>query len=126
MKFTESIRITSHHSMSIGQFLSRHDLVRKFTEIESAIDWLAGEFLPEADINESYEDWVVRQVSQILGCNLLADTMAGDSHIARKVSGIELSPEDKRYLVNVLGEHREVRRIWGSLIEIPEAFGIAA
>ena len=121
MKFTESIRITSHHYMSIGQFLSRHDLVRKFTEVESAIDWLAGEFLPEADINESYENWIARQVSQILGCNLLSDTMAGASHVARKVSGIELNELDRRYLVNTLGQHPEVRRIWGSLIETPEA-----
>ena len=121
MKFTESIRITSHHTMSIGQFLSRHDLVRKFTEEESAIDWLAGEFLPEADINESYENWIVRQVSQILTCNLLSDTMAGASHVARKVSGIEFNELDRRYLVNTLGQHPEVRRIWGSLIETPEA-----
>ena len=121
MKFTESIRITSHHTMSIGQFLSRHYLVRRFTEVESAIDWLAGEFLPEADINESYENWIVRQVSQILTCNLLCDTMAGAAHVARKVCGIELDELDRRYLVNTLGQHPEVRRIWGSLIELPEA-----
>lgn len=126
MKFTESIRITSHHTMSIGQFLSRHDLVGRFTEVESAIDWLAGEFLPEAGINESYEDWVARQVGQILATNLLCDTMAGSAHVARKVSHIELDDLDKRYLFNTLGQHPEVRRIWGSLIELPEAFGIAA
>lgn len=126
MKFTESIRITSHHTMSLGQFLSQHDLVRGFTEVESAIDWLAGEFLPEADVNESYEDWIVRQVSQILGCNLLSDTMSGSAHIARRVAGIELDEMDRRYLVNTLGQHPEVRRIWGSLIKFPEAFGIAA
>ena len=121
MKFTESIRITSHHTMSIGQFLSRHDLVRKFTEVESAIDWLAGEFLPEADINESYENWIVRQVGQILTYNLLCDTMAGAAHVARKVCSIELDEQDRRYLVNTLGQHPEVRRIWGSLIETSEA-----
>lgn len=121
MKFTESTRITSHYTMSLGQFLSRHDLVRKFTEVESAIDWLVGEFLSEADVNESYEDWILRQVSQILSCNLLADTMAGGSHMARKVSGIEFDELDRRYLVNTVGQHSLVRQIWGSLIEVPEA-----
>jgi len=126
MKFTESIRITSHHAMPLGQFLSRHDLVSKFTEIESAIEWLAGEFMPEADVHESYEDWIARQVSQILSCNLLSDTMAGSAHVARKVAHIEFDDLDRRYLVNALGQHPEVRRIWGSLVKLPEAFGIAA
>jgi len=126
MKFTESVRITNHHAMSVGQFLSRHDLVGRFTETESAIDWLAGEFLTEADVNESYENWIARQVGQILAVSLLCDTMAGSAHVARKVSRIEFDELDRRYLVNTLGQHPEVRRIWGSMVELPEAFGIAA
>ncbi len=126
MKYCETIRIHSRHNLNLQEFLKRHDLVEKQADGERLLDWLAGEFLPETEVDETFAKWIARQVTQILNTTLLHDTMTGSTHIARKVASVELDNADCEWLIKSLGQHRDVRRMWESILELPAAFGVAA
>ena len=126
MKYIETLRIASRHDLSLAEFLAEHDQVKRQAENLKPLDWLAGELVAEADINESFEDWIARQVEAILNTTLLSDKMNGTTHIARKVSSAKLNAEDKAYLVEVLGRNRDVMDLWTSLVKLPDELQAAA
>ena len=121
MEYTAMIRITSRHAMPIPEFLERHDLARRVAGEENPLDWLIGQLLPVAVVGETCEGWIVRQVVDIANAALRHDTMNGvNSHVCRSVYSVNLSPEDRDYLVRTLGRHPEVSRLWDSM-RTPEA-----
>ena len=117
MQYAETIRIHSSHSMPVAEFLEKNELVRQqAAEIgQTPLDFLAGQFLPDADLDENFGDWIVRQACSILQVGLLRDTMSGSSHVAKKVSNIVLAPEDRDCLIRTLGRHPAVLKIWRSM-----------
>ena len=117
MQYAETIRIHSSHSMPVAEFLEKNELVRQqAAEIgQTPLDFLAGQFLPDADLDENFGDWIVRQACSILQVGLLRDTMSGSSHVAKKVSNIFLAPEDRDYLIRTLGRHSAVLKVWRSM-----------
>ena len=118
MQYAETIRIQSYHSMPITEFLSSSALVKLQADEsgQTPIDWLAGQFLPDAEIDEGFDDWIARQACTILQTALLRDTMSGSSHVAKKVLNVVLGPEDCDYLIRTLGHHPAVLRVWRSMV----------
>ena len=117
MQYAETIRIHSAHSMPVAEFLENNELVKQQAAEsgQAPLDFLAGRFLPDADLNENFGDWIVRQASSILQVALLRDTMSGSSHVAKKVSNMVLTPEDRGYLIRTLGRHPAVLRVWRAM-----------
>jgi hypothetical protein len=98
--------------MPIGEFLESNALVKQQAEGEKPIDWIAGQFLPDAEMAEGYQDWIARQAVQILQAALIEDAMRDGSHLCRKVSAMEIAPEDRAWLFAALGHHPEVLATW--------------
>ena len=117
MKYTETIRINSYHAMPVAEFLETNELVKQQAAEsgQAPIDWLAGQFLPDAELDENFGDWIVRQACSILQVGLLRDTMSGSSHVAKKVSNMVLTPEDRDWLIRTLGRHPAVLKVWRSM-----------
>ena len=65
MKYTETTTIRRRQSLPIGEFLPTNELVRQQAEGEPTVDWLASQFLPDAEMAEGYQDWIARQVVQV-------------------------------------------------------------
>ena len=115
MRYVETITTRSRPSMPISEFLATDGAVKQQAEGEDPIDWLTSQFLPDAGMKEGYQDWIARQVVQITDTALLSDTVQAGRHIARKVSSVELSDEDKNWLFKALGHHPAVLAVWRSL-----------
>ena len=117
MRFIETTTIRCCRSMSIAEFLQTNELVREQAGAENPLDWLAGQFLPDAAMDEPYDGWIARQVGAILSTTLLRDAVNGSSHIARKVAGFELTVEDRAWLFQALGHHPSVLAIWRAMLQ---------
>lgn len=119
MRYTETIRVNSSKSEPVAEFLAKNQLVKQRAEEtgQTPIDWLADQFLPDAGRQEGFGDWITRQVCGILESELLKDSMNGTSHMARKVSGVEMSPEDRNWLVRTLGRHPVILGHWRSMLQ---------
>lgn len=117
MQYAETIRIHSYHSMPVAEFLSSSELVKQQAAEngQTPVDWLAGQFLPAADMDEGFGNWIIRQSCSILQTALLRDTMSGSSHVAKKVSNMVLTPDDCNWLVRTLGRHPAVLRGWRAM-----------
>ena len=115
MQHTETITTRSRPSMPIAEFLATDGTVKQQAEGEDPIDWLASQFLPDAGMKEGYQDWIARQVVQILETVLLSDTVQDCRHVARKIASVEISPEDRGWLFSALGHHPEVLAVWRSM-----------
>jgi hypothetical protein len=115
MKYTEMTTIRCCRSMSIAEFIQTNELVREQAGAEKPLDWLAGQFLPDAAMDEPFDAWIARQVGAILSTTLLRDTVNGSSHIARKVASVEIGPEDRAWLFQALGHHPVVLAVWRSM-----------
>ena len=117
MQYAETIRIHSCRSMPVAEFLEKNELVEQQAAEtgQTPIDWLAGQFLPDADLDENFGNWIVRQACSILQVALLRDTMSGSSHVAKKVSNMVLTAEDLNWLVRTLGRHPAVLKVWRSM-----------
>ena len=117
MRYTETTTIRCSRTMPIAEFIQTNELVREQAGAEGSLDWLAGQFLPDAEPTESYDAWIARQVGAILSTTLLRDTVNGSSHIARKVAGVEIGPEDRAWLFQALGRHPAVLATWRSMLQ---------
>ena len=115
MQYIETITTRSRQTMPVSEFLEMNGTVKQQAEGENPIDWLASQFLPDADRDEGYQDWIVRQVVQILETALLSDAVRDGLHVARKISGVEIAPEDKAWLFSALGHHPEVLAVWRTM-----------
>ena len=117
MQYAETIRIHSSHSMPIAEFLEKNELVKQQAADsgQTPLDFLAGQFLPDADLEENFGDWIFRQACSILQVALVRDTMSGSSHVAKKASNIVLVPEDRDWLIRTLGRHPAVLKVWRSM-----------
>ena len=117
MRYTETTTIRCCRAMPLAEFIRTNELVREQAGAEKPLDWLAGQFLPDADPTEPYDAWIVRQVAAILRTTLLRDTVNGSSHIARKVASVEIAPEDRAWLFQALGHHPAVLAVWRSMLQ---------
>ena len=118
MRYTETTTIRCYHAMPVDEFLETNELVKQQAAEsgQTPIDRLASQFLPDADRAEGYQDWIARQVAQILETALLSDTVHDGCHVARKVAEVELSAEDKNWLLRALGHHPAVLAVWRSML----------
>jgi hypothetical protein len=113
MRYTETTRTTAHLAATISAFLAGHCLVGRQAGGENPMEWLAGEFLAAADDGEKFEDWVCRQVVDILNIALRHDEIAPKGvHTGHCVYGVQLDDDDREHLLGVLGSHPEVQRKW--------------
>lgn len=117
MRYTETTTIRCCRAMPFAEFLRTNELVREQAGAEKPLDWLAGQFLPDAAPTEPYDAWIARQVAAILRTTLLRDTVNGSSHIARKVASVEIAPEDRAWLFQALGHHPAVLAVWRSMLQ---------
>ena len=115
MKYVETITTRSRQAMPLSEFLETNGTVKQQAEGENPVDWLASQFLPDAGMNEGYQDWIARQVVQILETVLLDDGVLDGRHIARKVTGVELTADDRAWLFQALGHHPAVLAVWRSM-----------
>lgn len=115
MRYTETTTIRCCRSMPIAEFIQTNELVREQAGAEGPLDGLASEFLPDAAMTEPYDGWIARQVCAILSTTLLRDVVNGSAHIAHKVAGVQISPEDKAWLFSALGHHPAVLAVWRSV-----------
>ena len=116
MRYIETTAIRCSRTMPIAEFIQTNELVREQVGAEGPLGWLAGQFLPDATMNEPYDAWIARQAISILSTTLLRDTVNGLSHIARKVAGVEITTEDKAWLFRALGHHPSVLAVWRSML----------
>ena len=112
MRYTETTTIRCCRAMPIAEFLATDGTVKQQAEGENPVDWLASQFLPDAGMKEGYQDWIARQVVQILETALLDDAMRDGRHVARKVTGVELTADDRAWLFQALGHHPSVLAVW--------------
>ena len=113
MNYTEMVRTTTRHEMSVADFLNRSDRVKQQAGDETPADWLAGEFLPVADAGESFEAWVCRQAADVLNTALRHDALDGESRrVHRSVFHAVFDAEDREYLLRTLGRHPGVQSKW--------------
>lgn len=117
MRYTETIKVHSAKTEPIAEFLAANGMVKQLADGANPIDWLAGQFLPDAGREEGYGDWIARQAQEILESSLLRDTMSGDTHVAKKVTGIVLGEDDRDWLVRTLGRHPAVLAVWRSMLQ---------
>ena len=117
MRYTEMTTIRCCRAMPIAEFLQMNELIREQAGAKGPLDWLAGQFLPDAGPTEAYDAWIARQVAAILSTTLLRDTVNGSSHIARKVASVEIAPEDRAWLFQALGHHPAVLAVWRSMLQ---------
>ena len=117
MRYTETTTIRCCRTMPLAEFIQTNELVREQAGAEGPLDWLAGQFLPDATMDEPYDAWIARQAISILSTTLLRDTVNGSTHIARKVAGVEITPEDRDWLVRTLGRHPAVLAVWRGLVQ---------
>ena len=115
MRYTETIRIQVSSTQSIAEFLATNELVKQQAEGDGPVDWLAAQFLEDAEMAEGYQDWIARQVVQILQTALLYDTVRDGRHVARKVTGVELTADDRVWLFQALGHHPAVLAVWRTM-----------
>ena len=115
MQYTETITTRSRQTMPLAEFLETNETVKQQAEGEPPIDWLASQFLPDADRDEGFQDWIARQVAQILETALLSDAVPDGRHVARKITGVEIAAEDKKWLFQALGHHPEVLAVWRTM-----------
>lgn len=115
MKYVETITTRSRQSMPIAEFLETNETVREQAEGEDPIDLVADQFLPDADRDEEYQDWIARQVAQILETALLSDTVQDGRHVARKIASVQITPEDRDWLFSALGHHPAVLAVWRTM-----------
>ena len=115
MRFIETTTIRCCRAMPLAEFLQTNELVREQAGAEKPLDWLAGQFLPDAEPTEPYDMWIARQVGTVLSTALLRDTVNSSSHIARKVAGVEIAPEDRAWLFQALGHHPAVLAVWRTM-----------
>lgn len=115
MRYIETTAIRCCRTMSIAEFIQTSELVREQAGAERPLDWLAGQFLPDAAMNEPYDAWIARQAISILSTTLLRDVVNGSAHIAHKVAGVEITTEDKVWLFKVLGHHPAVLAVWRTM-----------
>lgn len=119
MRYAEMTTIRNFRNMTIAEFLETNALIGMQASEQGLLplDWIAGQFLGGADRDEHYDAWIARQVCSILHAGLLRDSMSGPSHIARKVSAVEITPEDRVWLVSALGHHPAVLRVWRGMLQ---------
>ena len=115
MRYVETITTRSRQSMPIAEFLETNGAVKQQAEGENPIDWLADQFLPDAGMKEGYQNWIARQVVQILEAALLSDTVQDGRHVAKKITGVEIAAEDKKWLFRALGHHPAVLAVWRTM-----------
>ena len=115
MRYVETITTRSRQSMPLSEFLEINGTVKQQAEGENPVDWLASQVLPDADRNEGFGNWIVRQVVQILETVLLSDTVQDGRHVAEKITGVEIAAEDKKWLFQALGHHPEVLAVWRTM-----------
>lgn len=117
MQYAETIRIHSAHSMPVAEFLEKNEMVKQQAADsgQTPLDFLAGQFLPDANLDENFGDWIVRQACSTLQVALVRDTMSGSSHVAKRVSNMVLTPEDRGYLIRTLGRHPAVLKVWRAM-----------
>ena len=118
MRYTETTTTRSRQTMPLAEFLETSETVREQAEGENPVDWLAGQFLPDADRDEGYQDWIARQAAQILESALLSDAVRDGRHVARKITGVEIAAEDKKWLFQALGHHPAVLAVWRSMLAV--------
>ena len=118
MQYIETITTRSRQTMPLSEFLEMNGTVKQQAEGENPVDWLASQFLPDADRAEGFGDWIARQAAQILETALLSDTVRNGRHVARKISGVEIAPEDKAWLFSALGHHPTVLAVWRSMLAV--------
>lgn len=116
MRYTETIKVHGAKTEPIAEFLATNNMVGQLADGANPIDWLADQFLPDAGRAEGFGDWIARQAQAILETALLRDTMSGDTHVAKKISGMVLSSTDRDWLVRTLGRHSAVLSIWRSML----------
>ena len=61
MRYTETIKVHSAKTEPIAEFLAANGMVKQLADGANPIDWLAGQFLPDAGREEGYGDWIARQ-----------------------------------------------------------------
>ena len=118
MRYTETTTTRSRQTMPLAEFLKANQTVKQQAEGENAIDWLASQFMPDADRNEGYQDWIARQATQIMETALLSDTVRDGRHVARKIAGVEIAAEDKAWLFRALGHHPTVLAVGRSMLAV--------
>lgn len=118
MRYNETTTTRSRQTMPLSEFLEMNGTVKQQAEGENPIDWLASQFLPDAGRDEGYQDWIARQIIQILETELLSDTVRNGRHVARKITGVEIAPEDKAWLFQALGHHPGVLVVWRSMLAV--------
>ena len=118
MRYTETTTIRCCRTMPLAEFIRTNELVRQQAGAEGPLDWLAGQFLPDAAMDEPYDAWIARQAISILSTALLRDTVNGSTHIARKFAGVEITPEDRAWLFSALGHHPAVLAVWRSMLGV--------
>ena len=117
MRYTETIKVHGAKTEPIAEFLATNGMVKQLAEGANPIDWMAGQFLPDAGREEGYGDWIVRQAEAVLESALLRDTMSGATHVAKKISGVVLGEDDRDWLVRTLGRHPAVLAVWRSMVQ---------
>lgn len=117
MQYTHELTLRRRITVPFAKFLANDALLqRKAAEQHmSAVDTVAAAFIPEALVDETYPDWILRQVKEILETELLHDEMGwlkatNPSRCSQRVRSVQITENDLPVLMKTFGEHPDVVR----------------
>lgn len=125
MQFTEKISITQHQRMPIERFLQTHPSLLQLADDGkmSAMEFIADGFLPDMLPGEGCDEWVVRQVQEVLNTQLWRDMVEGyeqdgqGMHVCRHVEQVEFDAIDQQFIVTFFGSMPEVQAMWRQMTQ---------
>lgn len=98
-------------------------LLQKARELDvSVVDFVAGGFLSVRLPDEAYDEWVARQIEEVLEVELMHDEVGrssrqGAAHVCQRVRSVQISNEDWAYMMNSFGTHPDVIACWNAAVD---------
>ena len=122
MKCIDETKITRRRDMPLMTYLSSSGLLlQKARELRlKPVDYIANEFLAVRLEDEAYDDWVARQIQEILEVELMHDEIGrssrkGAAHFSQRVRSVQISLADRVQMMNAFGKHPVVLACWDAI-----------
>ena len=119
MKYIERLRMSYRMMMTFEEFLRQDPTLLWLAEEADMTpeEFILSELHPEVQAGETFRDWLLRNVKDVLEARLWRDSSEGygddgGMHFCRNVNGIEFSPQDAAFILRTFGEDPDVKKTW--------------
>ena len=124
MKYVERLRMSYRMIMSFEEFM-RQDPTLQWLAEEADLTpegFIISEIMPAALHGEDFQDWLLRNIRDVLESRLWRDSSegygdAGGMHFCRNVNGIEFSTQDREFILRTFGDDPDVKKAWRDAVD---------